>query len=363
MRRFEDDREDRKLNMARIDAVAALIDRQRRIAGELAELAGVHEAEQCEYAKQIKGLVGPDVMTNNRGQYEDLKRQIAEIPFHHHPTSEGAVEGTRQRKALASQVHHLYHEIKLDTRQALGLRRDRKRRTMAAVDKFIHADEMEERFADELPELPHNPWKKHTSPYDYDWKWFSGNGSIGGWDVDADADRKTGMLNLDSSVWIMHPWADEEEWVTLVNMAEIGFWYQMEAPGRVQVVAELKRIKATYNGCVEDESGCSDGHVRQKAEAYLITYSSQLGWGTEVYTPVYDKRYADDRDHCWSHIHPYSVIKKAITSVRSHAAGEWVLVVVGIRNFHHFDLDDMSGHGEMDTRLDLDVVHAKSITQ
>ena len=40
-------------------------------------------------------------------------------------------------------------------------------------------------------------------------------------------------------------------------------------------------------------------------------------------------------------------------------AGEWVLVVVGIRNFHHFDLDDMSGHGRMDTRLDLDVVHVK----
>jgi hypothetical protein len=152
----------------------------------------------------------------------------------------------------------------------------------------------------------------------------------------------TGEIKVES--WIELVEASDSDYLKTDLMSEVGFLFQMPAPGLLEMWAWYQDINTDYTGYLADESGCSDASVHQLSWQYLWT-----GGSTERYFTAFEKNYGEDDEGPLAEYLslPGSVVARHFFSNKAYAAGEWVYAAIGVQDYNYFWLNDMSCRSHM----------------
>ena len=339
----------------------SLIDKQRSIHAASRDLSRAIREQHRHFRQNIRSLIDPQILGSSLQRYREIKKQFADIPNRFQQNPSGQNEATTYRKKLARQVHEFYHGLGIDAQNARSLRQQRLNAIKSVLQGYIKSDdETPQRPAQEAPTSTSNPWQTRIPPYDGRWEWHSGDGSLPGWSVDARAWAETGLVELSSDIFNA-PWTlDEDEWVKMESMAEVGHWYRMPAAGKVEAWVVLRQKKTQYGGGLQDQSGCSDGYAQQLSRAYLWILAPEIGWGTTQYSTIHHIERNTDEDTYWSDTHPANIENKYIVSKEAYGANAFIYVAAGVHDLHSFTVNDMSFFGSMNSQWIVDRVWLKS---
>lgn len=309
-----------------------LFDKDKKLALELAEL-------RQEYKDEIRYLVGEETVEKYAEQYSELLAKIAETPKRFSWTLQGEKEREDYRKSLKAEKHELYHSLGFDTGRAIIIRKKFLKRAREILGRGIDLGaEMPADDDAEEPKPTSNPWTWVFPPYSWQWTHIiQSNGSRGSRWRSLSASAASGEISLWNQMDLFG--ADDSDWSRIDIMSEVGFWFRMPAAGLVEVWIRYQDINTDYTGNLWDESGCSDADVQQLSRAYLWTSGS-----TERYSNIVDYRRGENEGG-WAvggPTAPGAILSKQLFSHEAYPAGEWVLVVAGIRDMNYFWVDDMS---------------------
>ena len=341
----------------RLEAQQQLIERQKRLFDANKDLALSFAKLRAEYKDDIRYLVGPETMDQNRERLDELlgRFSCAEAAFARSPA--GEKEAEHHFRKLRKEKHEFYHSLKFDAARAVQIRRKYVGRAREILDRGIEPDaELPEGADPKEPAPTSNPWRWVAMPFTSQWAHIAeDNGSRGRRSRSLSASSVTGEIALWNEMNLSG--ADDSDWSRINIMAEVQFWFRMPAAGLVEVWIRYQDINTDYTGRLRDESGCSDADIQQLSRAYLWTSGS-----TERYSTIVDYR-RGEHEGSWAEPGPTGpgvILSKHLFSNRSYAANEWVWVAVGIRDMNDFWVDDMSCRSTMRSQWFVDHVAIRS---
>lgn len=333
----------------RLSADEAMLERERRLTTANKELSLALAKSRTEYKRQITNHIGAAKISTATANYNRLRHEMATIPNRFAHTPEGEKLAIAELRRLAKEKHELYHGMKFDVPGAIAIRKESLAQARAPIGKLIALDQ-------EVPQKPNVPpprlrdrtmafaWK--AAPYQWQWSSIQVSDGSGGYrNRTANGHSTTGEIDLTSTMQLYG--ADDSDYSRTDTMAEVGFWYQMPAAGLIEAWVFLQDIQTDYAGSLYDESGCSNADIEQLNRVYIWTSGS-----VERYSTLVDYRRGESEGH-WSVLatNPGTVIARQLFSQKSYAAGEWVLVTAGVRDFNYFWVDDMSCTSQMVSRF------------
>ncbi|GAB4365151.1 MAG: hypothetical protein Kow00121_01480 [Elainellaceae cyanobacterium] len=192
-------------------------------------------------------------------------------------------------------------------------------------------------------------WTAYRPPFP-GWAWsYSWSSSGFGINFDRFLDTAAGLVG--SWTYLTDGDASDGDVAWLGYNSSIGFWYQMPSAGLLDVWIEVQPALDRHYLSLSDEWGWSDSSVAQRNYLTLKgtagTASSgislaEMSWFTESgYTDGYwDVQYLTSGSTYWAHL--YSDI--------AFAAGQWVYVEVGNRNWNYCFANDVSEYSFTDFR-------------
>lgn len=203
--------------------------------------------------------------------------------------------------------------------------------------------------ATKAPAAPAIAWSIYRPPY-AGWAWsYSWYSSGFGVSFDRFLDSNSGLVG--SWTYLTDGDAGDSDSAWVDYRTSVGFWYQMPAAGLLDVWIEGQPAKDRHYISLSDEWGWSDSSVAQRNYLTLKgtagTTSSgvslaEMSWLTESgYTDGHwDNEYLTIGASYWAHL--YSDI--------AFAAGQWVYVEVGNRNWNQAYANDVSTYSFTDFR-------------
>jgi hypothetical protein len=131
-------------------------------------------------------------------------------------------------------------------------------------------------------------------------------------------------------------------------MSEVWVWFQMPTAGLVEIWAFLQAIETSRWGRLVDHFGFSDANIEQRSSAYLEVIEPQ--GGHRGITLLDYRRGGDEGSWAAALLAPGAFHAAQLFSVESHAAGQWVLLAIGVEDLNYMWLDDMEADSEMTNR-------------
>jgi hypothetical protein len=193
-----------------------------------------------------------------------------------------------------------------------------------------------------------NPWSFFRPPYGWSW-WF--DGSLSGFEFIPTLFLDAGIGLVGNNSHIRDGDASDNDYAHMKYATAVNFWYQMPAAGLIEVWIEGQSVASHHHLSLWDEWGWSDSSVNQ--HDYLTLRASvggsasalqlaEMSWfSTSGYTEGYwDNHYLTDGATYWANLRsdPGVIIP----------AGAWVLVEVGMLNFHSSFSNDVGVYSTMD---------------
>lgn len=307
------------------------LEQTRKLAGEWKNL---DEA----YAREITKLIGKTKYENARPKHEELLARLRKSPELFNLSPEGQKAAETYRAQIIEERHELYRSLGFDHQAAIKLRRDFLERKAAAYDAYLglgHEQEWVTLNPEGLPTID-TSWSGYSPPYAGAWgtAWTTGVGSSA-WHSE---DRTTGAINCWSYTHLVG--TDDDDSGTTRAMSEVWVLFRVPVAGRVHVHANMQDVDTYMAGRLIDESGCSDGQVRQLSRAY-VSFS-----GARSYLNICDNQvHSDGSDRTWyTPLTPtdYYPVPVDRFSSRVYAAGDFVRVAVGVQVDTSFHVNDMS---------------------
>ncbi|OEU84159.1 MAG: hypothetical protein BA873_11300 [Desulfobulbaceae bacterium C00003063] len=320
-------------------AEEALIERQRKHLEKRKQFVFKIDEIDKEYRKEILALIGEEKVKKALPRHKKLLGEL-ERPILFDASSEGLKKEEEFRQRIITERHELYRSLRYDHEKAIKIRQEYLKETISATEQYLDIGEKPEYVSKNIEKVPKtdNPWSHYVPPYSDEWG-TSGSGSTRGtcWGSHSE-NRWTGAINCWSYNRVVGADDSDNGWTTA--MSEVWVWFSMPAAGLVEVVAVLQDTDTNLNGRLRDESGCSDGNVRQLDRAYLWTSG-----GTERYQLIRDHSVrSDGGDRSWNIplTSPGDFIYPHIFSSESYTQGQSVLVAIGVQDDTSFRVNDMS---------------------
>lgn len=203
-----------------------------------------------------------------------------------------------------------------------------------------------------------NPWTIVHPPYP-GWAW-SYNGWLSGFSFSPALflNQTTGLVG--NSDYLSDSDASDADVGYIEYLASVGFWYQMPSTGLVEVWIEGQSGSSHHHLSLWDEWGWSDSSTYQRNYLTLKATGSstselrrsQMSWFYETgYTDGYwDNHYLTDGNIYWAHL--FSDI--------SFAAGSWVYVEVGMRNWNYCYANDVEVYSDVNFKWFIKSVWVES---
>ena len=123
-------------------------------------------------------------------------------------------------------------------------------------------------------------------------------------------------------------------------MSEIQVLYRMPAAGQLEVWATLEDRDTRLHGALLNESGCSDGYVRQITRGYFWSSGCE-----QQYRNIRDKAVeSNGKDVSWTdELSGYGDLSLIhLKSTATYRQGELVTAAIGVRDDTSFRVDDMA---------------------
>lgn len=318
----------------------ALLERRKTHFEQIKKLASEWNEMEEAYARDITELIGKAKVRNARAKHEELltrMRKSSEL-FDLSPEGRKALEAYEAQ--IAEERHELYRSMRFDHEGAIALRKQYLDRKMTAYDRFLDLDAGREWATPSPKGLPitDNPWSHYSAPYVNEWGTSNAWTTRGYTSATHNESRASGGINCFSYTRVVG--ADDSDSGATKAMSEVQVRFRMPAAGMVEIWATLQDVQTDMNGRLRDESGCSDGRVRQSSRAYLWTSG-----GTERYQTLATVSIrSDGSNRSWNETRtvPGQFIYPHIFSSRTYAAGELVTVAIGVQDDTSFSVNDMS---------------------
>lgn len=323
----------------RLAAEESLIERQRQHLDKRRKFVYKLDELDKKYRKEILALMGEKKVKNALPKYMKLLGEL-EHPTLFDASPVGLKKEKEFRQRIITERHELYRSIGFDHKKAINIRQKYLKENISAIEQHLDIDKKPEYVSKNIAEVPKtdNPWSHYAPPYSDEWG-TSGSGTTRGtcWGSHNE-NRWTGGINCQSYSRVVGADNSDNGWTKA--MSEVWVWFRMPAAGLIEVVAVLQDVDTNLNGYLKDESGCSDGYVKQLARTYLWTSG-----GTERYKVIRDYSVnSDGSNRSWNIplTHPGAFIYPHIFSSKSYAQGQWVLVAIGVQDNTSFKVNDMS---------------------
>lgn len=201
-------------------------------------------------------------------------------------------------------------------------------------------------------------WSTYRPPYvgrGWSYSWYSSGFGVS---FDRFLDSNSGLVGSWTNLTNGDAGDSDAAWVDY--RTSVGFWYQMPAAGLLDVWIEGQPAKDRHSIFLSDEWGWSDSSVAQRNYLTLKGTAGNTSSGVSLaemswltpngYTDGHwDNEYLTIGASYWAHL--YSDI--------SFAAGQWVYVEIGNRNWNYAYANDVSTYSFTDFRWYLKSVWIK----
>lgn len=310
------------------------LDHARQLDAELKELDEAYRREMVE-------LIGKTKVRNAQPKHEELLKRLEASAALFDLSPAGLKAEEAYKAQIVEERHELYRSLGFDHKKAIQLRQGFLDRKTAVFEKHLGLGR-EPEFASRSPKnlpITDNPWSHFSAPFVDEWG-TSGSGTTrGSASASHSENRASGAINCWSYTRAVG--ADDSDHGWTRAMSEVWVSFRMPAAGMVEIWASLQDVDTNMDGRLRDESGCSDGSVRQTCRAYLWT----SGGGVERYQTIRDYQVNSDGENKTWNIPlsaPGGFFYPHIFSSRSYVSGQWVTVAVGIQDDSSFSVNDMS---------------------
>jgi hypothetical protein len=212
-----------------------------------------------------------------------------------------------------------------------------------------------------------NTWTFRTPPYDgstgYDLKYyygFEGNSTELG--VSHFENALTAEIGCNSFIKIGYAWSEEDAHCHTTAGSDVWVSFLMPATGLVEVYVFLQSIETTYHGYITDGLGFSDVDMYQESKAYLEVF--QPGIAADPIERRYETLldYRRDREGPWSGdvAWPGDYLYPRLFSLHPYAAGQWVVLKIGVEDQNYVMVNDMTCFSYLTNRWFVSKVAIKS---
>lgn len=318
-----------------------LIERERVIHAENKELSSAMKQLRKDCLMEIYAVVGPETFERNVVFHEELRNRMANIPGLLEPTVEAQNQVREHRQRLAAKRHKFIESLDIDTKKIIDIRKRYIENVQELVKKWsVSEKETAEVYTSpaKAPKPTNNPWTWKHPPYSAEYGKTWAYGSRGSrWAKHAE-NHQTGSVECWSTMSLYG--ADNSDFSYTKAWSEIRIWFKMPAAGLIEAWVYLQSIGATYTGGLWDEFGCSDAFAFQESSLYLWAI---YPFGVPRYgNLMHYKRGGNEGDWTLPTPKPGDFRYVHFFSQESYAAGQWVLLAIGLFDWNHFWVDDMS---------------------
>jgi hypothetical protein len=301
-----------------------------------------------QYVKEILAMIGSkaDEYLKFKLKLRDRARDMRSL---YTPTPEGEkMKDAFKRKSLA-EAREFIKTLGINLDGLISIRKNYQTQARLADEKHMNItdDPYVEVTSIEYPKRAESPWIWRDPPYD-DIYGFQFSDRIGGESTVSHYENAlTGEISCTSHMGNFD--ADDEDYCFTTAISSILFWYQMPVTGLIETWADLQSVETYYSGWLHDQFGFSSAGVEQLSRAFLqVVYPSE---GNNRYGTLLDYRRTNS-EGSWSgnvtgpgsHLYPH------LFSTDVYPAGQWVLMRVGVTDFHHVRVNDMSFGSSMVSR-------------
>jgi hypothetical protein len=193
-----------------------------------------------------------------------------------------------------------------------------------------------------------NPWTIVGPPYGWAW-WY--DGPVDGFSFFPTLLLDAGVGLVGNISYLRDSDASDNDYAHMKYATAVNFWYQMPTPGLIEVWIEAVSRGSHHHLSLWDEWGWSNASVYQHDYVTLRASSggsaselqlAEMSWFTvaDQTDGYWDNHYLTDGATYWAHLvsDPHVLIP----------AGAWVLVEVGMLNFHSSLANDVEVYSTMD---------------
>lgn len=325
----------------RLAAANDSIERQRGILAIEKELSTTLNRLRNESLREIHSLIGAEKLERYNAFQSRRRQRIADTStlLKHVSTSETLKQEVRKRSL--AEAREFVAGLDIDLANLKRIQKQYAAQAQLAIEQAMQS-EKEAPYVDissaEVPKLTNNPWRWYYPTYAGAWGTTGWDGSGGSRSVSHAENAATGEIGSWSSMGLHD--ADDSDYSYTNALSEIWIWFQMPAAGLVEAWVYLQATNTPYGGCLSDEWGFSDASIQQLTRPYLEVINPA---GGRRYGTLLDYRRGED-EGCWaSFIATGGDYRYAhLYSMESYAAGQWVLMAIGVHDYNYFWVNDMS---------------------
>lgn len=299
--------------------------------------------ENCR--KEVHDLLGSKVneYLTFRQKIRDRGRDIHSV---YRPTPEGEKIRSESMRKLSAEACEFINNLGVDSNNVKNVQKKYLAQSQSAIEKtmkIIAAPDAPGTSTEISKLTDSSAWTMKKPPYDSSWGSEFREGFGGTRYMSHHENKLTGEIKCESmmeeyDVDIFGGWSRTDCY------SEILIWYQMPADGLIEAWFSLLCLDTPYSGWIGDEVGLSDAYIEQRSACYLGI--SQPQSGERVFGDyLYSTRFTDGWDLSWSGNVAQPGERKyfqLLYTPRRFAAGEWVLVAIGIHDLHYVRPANMS---------------------
>jgi hypothetical protein len=328
---------------------------------EAQSLVSTVQRLSAEYERELRSIIGDENLERYFAFRGPLRQRVRDLVLKAAPTAVGEREIQEARRQVAEESRKFLKEINFDMPRASKLRGEYHTRIQKLVAEAIGRPEEPNYLVlpEAVPKDIYNPWVTYGPPYPgWAWAWWRDKSDEPQWPSGARyLDSAAGQLGTYTHTHVSG--ADDSDWSYMGYRTAMRFWYRLPAAGMAEVWMDLQCIDTPYSGWLSDEWGWSDSACDQESHAYLRIMNP--GPGAYRWSTILDyRRTGTDAnwsghlawagDHRWAHIF----------SADAYAAGTWLLLEAGTREWNYFWSNDVSIHSAMTMRWFLNRVYVRS---
>lgn len=340
--------------------IESSIEKYKAVLASNKELLNVLNKMRENYIQELHDLLGPKVKEYLAFR-EMIGKRITEIRTIYRPTPEGEKIRSESERRLSAEAYEFNNSLGIDSSYIKNIQNKYLAQSRLAVEKALNITEAPyvHVTSTEIPKLTSMAgWTQKTPPYDSNWGSEVRAGSGGTRWMSHFQDKMTGQIECKSMMELYN--ASNAEYSFTDVYSELLIWFQMPTAGFIEAYITLYCNETSYSGCLRDEWGPSGAGIQQYSWCYLGT--SQPQSGNRSFVPLLQYRRGEDAG-CWSgnFLPPGSTMTLNLRYEHQRfEQGQMVLVAIGIRDWNHAGLNDMSFNTNMTSRWFLTNVYLRS---
>jgi hypothetical protein len=348
-------------------AYESSIERDKSILAQNIELSNLLHQIRGNYIREVRDILG-----SKFNEYQAFRQKIRERYLAIRPLLIATPEGEKVRsefeRTSAAEKREFITSLGNDFENVKKVQKKYRAQATSAVEKAMNIVEPAPYVDVKSPDFD-NTWTFRTPPYDgssgYELKDYAGfQGNSTELAVSHFEDASTAEIGCKSFIRIGMAWAHEEDpYGHTTAGSDVWVSFLMPTTGLAEVYVFLQSIETTYDGYIKDEFGFSGVEMKQESKAYLeiLPPAAQAAAGDEKrYQTLLD--YRKSYEHEWSSVvtWPGDYLYPHLYSMHPYAAGETVVLKIGVEDQNYVRLNDMTCFSNLTNRWFVSKVAIRS---